>query len=107
MYKAAVTTGTSADFVLSVIFKESQSHVLGSCPRGDLLRNLRHNHIRIAIAEEEKECAENGSRRQIVIIAINEGTRIGILLTVRFESSVQQSRMKKLILKKEVFTNRA
>lgn len=82
---------------------ESLSHVLGSCPRGSLLRTKRHNLVRTAIAEElrkkgyttyeEKECiAENGSTRRIDIIAINENTKTGIVLdpTIRFEINIEQ-----------------
>lgn len=95
--------GRQCRFCTETYIFESLSHVLGSCPRGELLRTKRHNLIRSAIAEalrkkgytvyEEKECiAEDGTTRRIDIIAINEISKTAIVLdpTVRFETSNQQ-----------------
>jgi hypothetical protein len=79
--------------------KETLAHVLGSCTRGALIRNHRHNGIRDLLAKgmncvgyetaEEVHClAEGGSTRRIDIIAYNSQTKMGYILdpTVRFES---------------------
>jgi hypothetical protein len=79
--------------------KETLAHVLGSCPRGGLIRNHRHNTIRQLLAKsmndvgfevaEEVHCiADGGSTRRIDIIAYNSQNKEGYILdpTVRFES---------------------
>ena len=70
--------------------KEYLAHVLGSCPRGELIRNQRHHSIRERIAKalkltglevaEEVHCiAENGSARRVDIIAFDEKTKDGYI----------------------------
>lgn len=79
--------------------KESLGHVLGSCVRGELIRNQRHHGIREIIAKafkknkwkvaEEVHCTgENDSTRRVDIIVYDEKTKEGYILdpTVRFES---------------------
>ena len=79
---------------------ETLPHVLGSCPRGELLRIKRHNIIRTMIADalratglevhEEVHCvAENESHRRIDIIAIDRKRNTAEIIdpTVRFETS--------------------
>ena len=79
------------------------AHVLGYCPRGELLRNARHHRIRSKIAAalsaknyevfEEVHClATNGSTRRADIIAIEKSSRRGFIIdpTVRFETDVDQ-----------------
>ena len=64
---------------------ETLGHILGICPHGSLLRNLRHNQIRTIISNafrennylvfEEVHCiSDDGSNRRIDMIAI-EGSK--------------------------------
>ncbi|GAV07920.1 hypothetical protein RvY_17698 [Ramazzottius varieornatus] len=83
--------------------REALSHVLGSCHKGNLLRNARHNKIRPMIAEVlrgkdglevEVPCiAENGSSRRVDIIIIDRGKSQAWIvdLTVRYEGGEQQA----------------
>ncbi|KAJ4447137.1 hypothetical protein ANN_09138 [Periplaneta americana] len=83
---------------------ETLGHVLGYCPRGELLRNNRHHKVRSSIATtlrkakwevyEEVHClAENGSTRRADIIAIDRRNQRSLILdpTVRFEKDDQQA----------------
>ena len=83
--------------------KETLAHILGYCPRGELLRNVRHHRIRSKIVAalsvknyevfEEVHClATNGSTRRADIIAIEKSSRRGFIIdpTVRFETDVDQ-----------------
>ncbi|KAJ4434411.1 hypothetical protein ANN_22972 [Periplaneta americana] len=82
---------------------ETLSHVLGSCPQGEVLRIKRHNIIRSMIADalrsknldvhEEVHCiADGGSNRKIDIIAINRNKQTAEIIdpTIRFEISATQ-----------------
>ncbi|GAV05062.1 hypothetical protein RvY_15248 [Ramazzottius varieornatus] len=67
--------------------KETLSHVLGSCRKGSLLRNARHNRVRTMVADafreknglevyEEVPCtATDDSLRRIDIIVIDRGKK--------------------------------
>lgn len=83
---------------------ETLGHVLGYCPKGELLRNNRHHKVRSSIATtlrkakwevyEEVHClAENGSTRRADIIAIDRRNQRSLILdpTVRFEKDDQQA----------------
>ncbi|KAJ4427832.1 hypothetical protein ANN_25611 [Periplaneta americana] len=83
---------------------ETLGHVLGYCPKGELLRNNRHHKVRSSIATtlrkakwevyEEVHClAENGSTRRADIIAIDRRNQRNLILdpTVRFEEDDQQA----------------
>ncbi|KAJ4429566.1 hypothetical protein ANN_21735 [Periplaneta americana] len=83
---------------------ETLGHVLGYCPKGELLRNNRHHKVRSSIATtlrkakwevyEEVHClAENGSTRRVEIIAIDRRNQRSLILdpTVRFEKDDQQA----------------
>ncbi|KAJ4442577.1 hypothetical protein ANN_04164 [Periplaneta americana] len=83
---------------------ETLGHVLGYCPKGELLRNNRHHKVRSSIATtlrkakwevyEEVHClAENGSTRRADIIAIDLRNQRSLILdpTVRFEKDDQQA----------------
>ncbi|GAU93514.1 hypothetical protein RvY_05444 [Ramazzottius varieornatus] len=85
--------------------RETLSHVLGSCHKGNLLRNARHNKIRTTIAEalrgkdglkvyEEVPCiAEKYSSRRVDIIIIDRGKSQAWIVdpTVRYEGGDQQA----------------
>ena len=81
---------------------EVLSHVLGSCPHGETLRNARHHKIRSSIAkalrdsgfkvyEEVHGLSTCGSSRRIDMIAFNNN-KMGYIIdpTVRFETSKNQ-----------------
>ena len=81
---------------------ETLSHVLGSCPHGETLRNARHHKIRSSIAkalrdsgfkvyEEVHGLSTCGSSRRIDMIAFNNN-KMGYIIdpTVRFETSKNQ-----------------
>ncbi|KAJ4438924.1 hypothetical protein ANN_14878 [Periplaneta americana] len=83
---------------------ETVAHVLGFCEQELLVRNSRHHLVRSKIAaalrnkgwivEEEISCwAENGSTRQVDILAYNTDTKQGIIVdpTIRFEVECHQS----------------
>ncbi|KAJ4446008.1 hypothetical protein ANN_12694 [Periplaneta americana] len=83
---------------------ETLTHVLGSCPHGEVLRNLRHYRIRSMIAEQFRSInfqvleevhglAENGSTRRIDMIAIPPNNNNDYIIdpTVRFERQKSQS----------------
>ncbi|KAJ4441157.1 hypothetical protein ANN_11008 [Periplaneta americana] len=83
---------------------ETLAHILGFCEQGLLLRNSRHHLVRSKIAaalrnkgwivEEEISClAENGSTRQVDILAYNADTKQGIIVdrTIRSEVECHQS----------------
>ncbi|KAJ4445957.1 hypothetical protein ANN_12643 [Periplaneta americana] len=83
---------------------ETLGHVLGYCPKGELMRNNRHHKVRSSIATtlrkakwevyEEVHClAENGSTRRADIIAIDRRNQRSLILdpTVRFEKDDQQA----------------
>ncbi|KAJ9583579.1 hypothetical protein L9F63_022075 [Diploptera punctata] len=67
---------------------ETLAHVLGACPFGESLRNIRHHTIRNMMAEEVHGLATNGSNRRIDIIAFRPSSKIGMILdpTIRFET---------------------
>ncbi|KAJ9585608.1 hypothetical protein L9F63_002597 [Diploptera punctata] len=78
---------------------ETLAHVLGACPFGESLRNIRHHAIRNMMAEALRDfgytvyeevhgVATNGSNRRIDIIAFRPSSKIGIILdpTIRFET---------------------
>lgn len=80
---------------------ETLSHVLGSCQRGYLLRNIRHNAVRSTIAKslreknyqvfEEVSCiSETDSNRRIDMIAITGRKGFVIDPTIRFEFNENQ-----------------
>ena len=82
---------------------ETLTHVLGSCPFGKALRNSRHHHIHLLIAqalhekhlpvhEEVPGIADNSSTRRVDIIATTPDASAPIILdpTVRFESYADQ-----------------
>ena len=90
--------------------RETLSHVLGRCHRGDLLRNSRHHEIRSIIANglrnvkingrplwavhEEVHCvAEGGSNRRVDILCYNK-SKTGYILdpTIRFEQNCDQAK---------------
>ncbi|KAJ4434089.1 hypothetical protein ANN_16409 [Periplaneta americana] len=83
---------------------ETLEHVLGYCPKEELLGNNRHHKVRSSIATtlrkakwevyEEVHClAENGSTRRADIIAIDRRNQRSLILdpTVRFEKDDQQA----------------
>ncbi|KAJ4447333.1 hypothetical protein ANN_09337 [Periplaneta americana] len=83
---------------------ETLGHVLGYCPKGELLRNNRHHKVRSSIATtlrkakwevyEEVHClTENGSTRRTDIVAIDRRNQRSLILdpTVRFEKDDQQA----------------
>jgi len=82
---------------------ETLSHVLGSCTRGELLRNNRHNNVRSFLASElkkkwtvheEVQCHEdNGSLRRVDIIAFDTKTKAGFIIdpTIRWEAGLDQA----------------
>ena len=85
---------------------ETLPHVLGSCDRGNLLRNTRHHLIRTQIADalrtngfnvhEEIHCVGDGdSNRRADIIAMLPDSKYGYIIdpTVRMEVDEQQPEM--------------
>ncbi|KAJ4447186.1 hypothetical protein ANN_09187 [Periplaneta americana] len=79
-------------------------HVLGQCPKGELLINARHHRVRHALAtslktlnweiHEEVHCVSpDGSLRQADIIAINGRLKRALVLdpTIRFERNLNQA----------------
>ena len=83
---------------------ETLGHVLGFCPKGELLRNTRHHRVRSTIASslrdtgmevyEEVHClADDGSTRRVDILAIDKQEKKAVILdpTVRFEQDIQQA----------------
>ena len=84
--------------------RETLSHVLGSCPKGDLLRNTRHHKYRTMVADdfrlkgwevfEEVPCIGNeDSSRRIDIITIDRKKKVALILdpTVRYEAGENQA----------------
>lgn len=82
---------------------ETLGHILGVCPKSQLLRNNRHHVIRSKIAnalkqkgwsiQEEITCNfSGGSIGRVDILAIKESTKEGFIFdpTVRLESSNDQ-----------------
>jgi hypothetical protein len=84
---------------------ETLAHVLGSCPFGELLRNVRHHKIRSIIAQalkdkhkcwevyEEVHClASDGSTRRVDILALDKSNSKAYVLdpTIRFETNKNQ-----------------
>ena len=81
---------------------ETLPHVLGFCPRGELLRNNRHHKVRSCIAKllrqsgnyevyEEVPCiSSSGSTRRADIVAIHKKLKLGYILdpTIRFEKNI-------------------
>jgi hypothetical protein len=77
---------------------ETLGHVLGKCPRGELIRNNRHHAVRRLIAEgmtklgwkvlQEVQCTGDGSKR-VDIIAYKQDSKKGFILdpTVRMEQN--------------------
>ena len=78
-------------------------HVLESCPKNDLLRNVHHK-VRTMIADafrklqwevhEEISCiSEEGSLRRVDIIAIEPHRKSAIIIdpTIRLETSLDQA----------------
>ncbi|KAJ4434938.1 hypothetical protein ANN_23510 [Periplaneta americana] len=95
---------TGAEAAAGCSEKETLGHVLGYCPKGELLRNNRHNKVRSSIAstlrnarlevyEEVHRLGENGSTRSADIIAIKRRNQRSLILhpTVRFEKDDQQA----------------
>ena len=83
---------------------ETLGHVLGSCPKGELLINARHHKVRSTLAlslkssgwetHEEVHCnSTDGSFRRADIIAINRRSEKAFILdpTVRFERESNQA----------------
>ncbi|PSN37836.1 hypothetical protein C0J52_21555, partial [Blattella germanica] len=83
--------------------EETLGHVLGSCPKNDLLRNVHHK-VRTMIADafrklqwevhEEISCiSEEGSLRRVDIIAIEPHRKSAIIIdpTIRLETSLDQA----------------
>ncbi|KAJ4438865.1 hypothetical protein ANN_14818 [Periplaneta americana] len=83
---------------------ETLGHVLGQCPKGELLINARHRRVRHALAtslktlnweiHEEVHCvSSDGSFRQADIIAINGRLKRTLVLdpTIRFERNLNQA----------------
>jgi hypothetical protein len=77
--------------------KETLGHVLGSCQRGNLIRNQRHHGIRSILAKgfkengyqvaEEVHCiATNGSTRRVDIIAYSDKKGYILDPTIRIEN---------------------
>ncbi|KAJ4448764.1 hypothetical protein ANN_00155 [Periplaneta americana] len=79
-------------------------HVLGSCPRGELLINARYHKVRTALAStikclewqvhEEIHClSTDGSHRRADIIKINRCTQKAIIIdpTIRCDRDLQQT----------------
>ena len=82
---------------------ETLGHVLGFCPKGELLRT-RHHRVRSTIASslrdtgmkvyEEVHClADDGSTRRVDILAIDKQEKKAVILdpTVGFEQGIQQA----------------
>lgn len=82
---------------------ETLPHVLGFCPFGETLRNVRHHTIRSSIAnalrengftvhEEVYGLAINGSSRRIDMLVIKPSEKKGYIFdpTVRFETTRSQ-----------------
>ena len=80
---------------------ETLAHVLGSCPHGENLRNIRHHTIRSILAaalrdvgfivhEEVQGLATQGSIRRIDIIAIRNNTAYILDPTIRTETHAEQ-----------------
>ncbi|KAJ4445784.1 hypothetical protein ANN_12469 [Periplaneta americana] len=83
---------------------ETLGHVLGQCPKGELLINARHHRVRHALAislktlnweiHEEIHCvSSDGSFRWADIIAINGRLKRALVLdhTIRFEINLNQA----------------
>ncbi|KAJ4450739.1 hypothetical protein ANN_02169 [Periplaneta americana] len=83
---------------------ETLGHVLGQCPKGELLINARHHRVRQALAislktlnwkiHEEVHCvSSDGSFRRADIIAINGRLKRALVLdpTIRFERNINQT----------------
>ncbi|KAJ4448731.1 hypothetical protein ANN_00122 [Periplaneta americana] len=83
---------------------EPLGHVLGQCPKGELLINARHHRVRHALAillktlnweiHEEVHCvSSDGSFRRADIIAINGRLKRALVLdpTIRFERNLNQA----------------
>ncbi|KAJ4441230.1 hypothetical protein ANN_11081 [Periplaneta americana] len=83
---------------------ETLGHVLGQCPKGELLIKARHHRVRHALAtslktlnweiHEEVHCvSSNGSFRRADIIAINGRLKRALVLdtTIRFERNLNQA----------------
>ncbi|KAJ4434240.1 hypothetical protein ANN_22789 [Periplaneta americana] len=83
---------------------ETLGHVLGQCPKGELLINARHHRVRHALAislktlnweiHEEVHCvSSDGSFRRADIIAINGRLKRALVLdpTIRFERNLNQA----------------
>ncbi|KAJ4427993.1 hypothetical protein ANN_24006 [Periplaneta americana] len=83
---------------------ETLGHVLGQCPKGELLINARHHRVRHALAislktlnweiHEEVHCvSSDGSFRRADIIAINGRLKWALVLdpTIRFERNLNQA----------------
>ncbi|KAJ4425674.1 hypothetical protein ANN_27870 [Periplaneta americana] len=81
-----------------------RGHVLGQCPKGELLINARHHHVRHALAtslktlnweiHEEVHCvSSDGSFRRADIVAINGRLKRALVLdpTIRFERNLNQA----------------
>lgn len=85
---------------------ETLGHILGKCPKGELLRNNRHHTFRSLIAcslrdkrwnvDEEIYCVDvNGTSRRADIFAYNRTTGKGFIIdpTVRMEGDIDQFAM--------------
>ncbi|KAJ4432095.1 hypothetical protein ANN_20709 [Periplaneta americana] len=84
---------------------ETLGHVLGLCPKGGLLRNVRHHSVRSYIVShlrknknlevhEEVHCiSEDGSNRPADVVALNRRKKKAVILdpTVGFEKDVSQA----------------
>ncbi|KAJ4428626.1 hypothetical protein ANN_24671 [Periplaneta americana] len=83
---------------------ETLGHVLGQCPKGELLINARHHRVRHALAislktlnweihEEVHFVSSDGSFRLADIIAINGRLKRALVLdpTIRFERNLNQA----------------
>ncbi|KAJ4448407.1 hypothetical protein ANN_10423 [Periplaneta americana] len=83
---------------------ETLGHVLGQCPKGELLINARHHRVRHALAtslktlnweiHEEVHCvSSDASFRRADIIAINGRLKRALVLdpTIRFDRNLNQA----------------
>jgi hypothetical protein len=84
--------------------RETLGHVLGVCPKGELLRNARHHRIRSLIADELREMkryevyeeipcigAGDGSRRLDILVIDRREKKFWILdPTIRMETNPEQ-----------------
>lgn len=84
--------------------KETLGHVLGSCPKSELLINNRHHKVRSSLASSLKSvgwevyeevhcisCDDSTRRADIIAISRREDKAVVIDPTIRFERDLQQA----------------